>query len=348
MGLNRRTFDDGQRLAGATGGYTLWCQTSVPLQHDPSTDEGRTELAIAKEWEPQAEVFACLRYTADDASCLNLNKVLEPTVLGVDFNIVEKSSFALGNNIFGHTDRHTIMQELASPLDENTYPAIIDATSLLWSLGKKLGDTLLYKTQDSRTLNIVPVATFAGSVFQGNILIDKDLFNEAWPEHNGCNLFLVKSQNTAQMKNYLSQTLYEYGIRITTTNQRLKEFNEVTDTYLSIFMTLGSIGLLLGIFSLVIVIRKNLTRSRAAIQSYLLLGYPPQNIERILYRENIFVPRIAIVLGIVGAIVGIGKQITAVGAGVWIGAVIISLTLWFIADVFIRRQIRETIKYINN
>lgn len=348
VGLNRRTFDDGQKLSGATGGYTLWCQTAVALQHDPSTEDGREELAIAKEWDTQAEVMTCLRYAADDASCLNLNKVSEPTVLGVDFDDVERGSFALGSNIYGHKGRHALMQELRRPLGENTYPAIIDATSLLWSLGKELGDTLQYRTHDGRELNIVPVATFVSTVFHGNILIDKSLFAQAWPENNGCNIFLVKSEDEARMKNYLAQTLYEYGIRVTPTAQRLKEFNEVTDTYLSIFMTLGGIGLLLGIFSLVIVVRKNLTRSRADIHLYLLLGYTSHSVEKILYRENIFVPWVAITTGIIGAIVGVGWQLSAVSVWVWLEAVIITLVLAGVADMFIRQEIKRCVKSIEN
>ena len=240
------------------------------------------------------------------------------------------------------------MQELRCPLGENTYPAIIDATSLLWSLGKELGDTLQYRTHDGRELNIVPVATFVSTVFHGNILIDKSLFAQAWPENNGCNIFLVKSEDEARMKNYLAQTLYEYGIRVTPTAQRLKEFNEVTDTYLSIFMTLGGIGLLLGIFSLVIVVRKNLTRSRADIHLYLLLGYTPQSVEKILYRENIFVPWVAIITGIVGAIVGVGWQLSAVSVWVWLEAVIITLVLAGVTDMFIRQEIKRCVKSIEN
>lgn len=344
VGLNRRTFDDGSKLLGATGGYSLWCQTSVPLQHDPSTHEGRTELSIAKEWDSAADVLSCLRYSADDASCLNLNKVSTPTVLGVDLESFGESDFAFADNIYGLDDRRALMRELARPLGKDTYPAVIDATSLLWSLMKEMGDTLRYKSHDGREVNIVPAATLSGSVFQGNILLDKSLFSEVWPEHNGCNIFLVKTEQPKQMKNYISQTLYEYGTLVTPTTKRLEEFNEVTDTYLSIFMTLGSIGLLLGLLSFVIVVRKNLTRSRADIAHYLLLGFAPSHVAEILYRENIFVPRVAIVVGVIGAIIGVGHQIVAVGFGVWLGAVVITFALWMVADIFIRNEIRKTIK----
>ena len=348
VGLNRRSFGDVQQLSGATGGYSLWCQTSVPLQHDISTEQGRAKLAIAQEWDSQAEVLTCMSYVVDDASCLNLNKVSEPTVLGVDFDDVKRSSFALADNIYGHTDREQLMRELSRPLGENTYPATIDATALMWSLGKELGDTLQYKTHSGEELNIVLAATFAGSVFQGNILIDKQLFTQAWPEHNGTSLFLVKTQAETDMKNLLSQGLYEYGMRVVPTAQRLKTLNEVTDTYLTIFMTLGSIGLLLGLLSFVIIIRKNLVRNRANIHHLLMLGFKIENIAKMLYRENMFVPYAAIAIGFVGAVIGIGQQIAAVGLLIWIGAVTVIAMLCLVTHFFLWRQIMQTIKSVED
>ena len=100
VGLNRRSFDNRVEIDTATGGYTLWCESSVELQHDPSTSAGRSKLGIDAEWSDEFKVLPCFRYRADDASCLNLNKVSEPTVLGVDFERMTNDRFALGKNIY--------------------------------------------------------------------------------------------------------------------------------------------------------------------------------------------------------------------------------------------------------
>lgn len=338
VGLNRRSFDNGAELAGATGGYDLWCETTVTMQHDPSTEAGRKELGIEAQWD--GEALAMKRYGADDASCMNLNKISLPTVLGVDFEALAQTTFEVSDNLFDE-NRRTLFHTMREPLGEGIYPAMVDATVLMWSLGKKLGDTLQYKTHDGRDLRIVPVATLSGSVFHGNILIDQNLFDEAWPETNGCNVFLVRSDNADEMKQYLQQSLYEYGMRITPTPERLEMINEVTDTYLSIFMSLGSIGLLLGLLSFAIVVRKNLTRSLADIRYYMLLGFAPKRIASILYRENIFIPRVAIITGVVGAIVGIGRGWSAVGIWIWIGGVAVVAAMVVLANLFVRYQIEE-------
>jgi putative ABC transport system permease protein len=340
VGLNRRSFDNGAELAGATGGYDLWCETSVAMQHDPSTEAGRKELGIASQW--SGEALALRRYGADDASCMNLNKISLPSVLGVNVEALEQAKFEVGDNIFD-AERRELFHRIRQPLAEDTYPAIVDATVLMWSLGKQLGDTLHYSTHDGRALRIIPVATFTGSIFHGNMLIDSDLFDKSWPENNGCNIFLVRSNESNDMKQYLQQSLYEYGIRVTPTLERLETINEVTDTYLSIFMTLGSIGLLLGLLSFAIVVRKNLTRSAEDIRYYRLLGFSTRRIASILYEENIFIPHIAIISGVVGAIIGIGRGWSAVGVWIWIGGVAVVATMLILVRMFVRLQIEQAL-----
>lgn len=207
----------------------------------------------------------------------------------------------------------------------------------------KLGDRIEYVGQDGTTRTIVLAATLKGSLFHGNVLIDKEFFNQVWPEVNGCSLFLVgtEKEQTAQMKNFISQSLYEYGMRVTEAGVRLRSINEVTDTYLSIFMTLGSVGLLLGLISFVVIIRKNLTRSLTDVRQYLLLGFGRERIERMLYEENVFAARWAIVIGVVGAIVGIGRQWMAVGGWIWIGGVVVVAALWFVAQWFVAAEVKE-------
>ncbi|MBQ6572249.1 MAG: hypothetical protein IIX31_06140, partial [Alistipes sp.] len=141
---------------------------------------------------------------------------------------------------------------------------------------------------------------------------------------------------------------YEYGMRVTEAGDRLRSINEVTDTYLSIFMTLGSVGLLLGLISFVVIIRKNLTRSLADVRQYLLLGFSRERIERMLYEENVFAARWAIVIGVVGAVVGIGRQWMAVGGWIWIGGVAVVVALWFVAQWFVAAEVKECLSGVDD
>jgi putative ABC transport system permease protein len=201
-------------------------------------------------------------------------------------------------------------------------------------------------------VEVVLAATLKGSLFHGNILLDKSHFEQIWPQTNGCSIFMVQTeadeQQIAQMKNYISQSLYEYGVRVTPSSERLRSINEVTDTYLSIFMTLGSLGLVLGLISFVIIIRKNLIRSLSSVRQWLLLGFSLGEIEQMLYRENIFAARWAIIVGVAGAIVGIGRQWMAVSIGIWIAAVVVVALLWYVSQIFVREQVRGALRSIDS
>jgi putative ABC transport system permease protein len=94
--------------------------------------------------------------------------------------------------------------------------------------------------------------------------------------------------------------LNNYGIRVMPTGERLKIFYSVTDTYLTIFLTVGGVGLLLGIFSFIIVVRKNLVARAKEIALYRSLGFNEKRILNILYKENITVPLFAILTGALG------------------------------------------------
>ncbi len=98
-----------------------------------------------------------------------------------------------------------------------------------------------------------------------------------------------------------------------TTNDRLRQFNTVTDTYLTIFMTLGGLGLLLGILSFIIVIRKNLAMRRDEIRLYRVLGFTDGQIGRIFYKENILVPLYAILTGVIGALISVSANFSNAG-----------------------------------
>ena len=140
---------------------------------------------------------------------------------------------------------------------------------------KSLGDTIYYTGSNGLEYSILLAGTLPNTIFQGYILVDQSLFSNVWETTNGSELFLINTEHEhlQEVKTLVSQAMHEYGVRVTTTNDRLKQFNTVTDTYLTIFLTLGGIGLLLGIFGFIIVIRKNLSIRQQEIKLYSTLGF---------------------------------------------------------------------------
>ena len=286
VGLNRKGFADSSQIRVGTGGYSLWCESSVPVYYDLSTSSGKAKLSLS-DLPEDTEVLQCLRYNADDASCLNLNKVTTPTVLGINMKALSNSDFQIEQTIYGE-DREVVFERVRERTN-SVYPALVDATVLTWGIGMNLGDTLYYKNDQGLPIAIRLVGTLSNSVFQGNILVDQALFSEIWTETTGSEVFLLKTGESEreEVKKLISQALSEYGVRVMTTNDRLRQFNTVTDTYLTIFMTLGGLGLLLGILSFIIVIRKNLAMRRDEIRLYRVLGFTVMIFVRGLVKREI-------------------------------------------------------------
>ena len=325
VGLNRQSFADSSQIRTATGGYSLWCQTSVPVYHNLQTEEGRVKLGL-KDLPKEAKVMQLFKYSADDASCLNLNKVVTPNVLGVDMDelITCFATKTISNNSI-------------------VYPALIDETVLRWSLGKKLGDTIFYPGEKGDTIAIQLSGTLQNSIFQGYILIDKRLFSEIWSEISGSEIMLISvpDEEVINTKTLITQALNNYGVRVMTTGERLKMFYSVIDTYLTIFLTLGGLGLLLGIFSFIVVVRKNIVARNKEVVLYRSLGFDEKRIQHLLYKENIIVPLAAIFTGALCSFAGVSMGIGNIGVTIWALAILFLTIFVCCIILFVKQSIKS-------
>ncbi len=343
VGLNRRGFSDNSRLQTGTGGYSLWCESSVPVYHSISSQEGREKLAL-EDLPSGTEVLQMLRFGADDASCLNLNKVTNPTVLGVDMEMLKNSDFQIEQSLHSNNREETFA--MMESKKDSLYPILVDETVLTWGLMLKLGDTLTYEGNNGKKVTVQIAGTLKNSIFQGNILMDKQLFSEIWSEITGSEIALLKvpEDKIEETKALLSQALNNYGVIVTPTSQRLKEFYSVTDTYLTIFLTLGGIGLLLGIMSFIIVIRKNLTSRKNEIIMYRTLGFTKEKIIKILYRENLIIPLYAIISGIISSLIGISLGFSNVGFSIWLLTLLFAVIFIVVILIYIKKTVEFRVK----
>jgi putative ABC transport system permease protein len=277
-----------------------------------------------------------LKYSADDASCLNLNRVITPNVLGINMDELLDSDFKITGSIF---DDNKKMKTTHNTM----YPALVDETVLTWSLGKKLGDTITYMGEKGRPITIQLAGTLQNSIFQGYILIDKNLFSEIWSEISGSEIMLISvpDQHLDRTKVLVSQALNNFGVRVMTTAERLRMFYSVTDTYLTIFLTLGGLGLLLGIFSFIIVVRKNILARTNEITLYRALGFNEKRMLDLLYKENIIIPLCAIATGVLGSLLSVGMGFGNASFRVWILAAVFLAIFILCVILFVKISVRN-------
>lgn len=339
VGLNRRNFSDSSKLQTGTGGYSLWCESSVPVYHSLSTKEGREKLGL-QDLPQNVEILQILRFGADDASCLNLNKVTNPTVLGIDMKSLKNSDFQIVQSLYS-SNREEIFDRMTTKKD-SLFPVLVDETILTWGLMLKLGDTLIYEGNNGKQVTVQIAGTLKNSIFQGNILMDKQLFSEIWSDITGSEVVLLKvsEDEIDETKTLLSKALSNYGIVITPTSQRLKEFYSVTDTYLTIFLTLGGIGLLLGIMSFIIVIRKSLVSRKREIIIYRTLGFTKERIIKILYYENLIIPLYAITSGIVSSMIGVSLGFSNVSLAIWLLCLLFAVVFIVVVLIYVKKVVK--------
>lgn len=334
VGLNRPDFSDAAQFQQATGGYQLYVESRVPIQYDLNNNAVRQKLALTGL--PDSTRFLhFLRHVQDEASCLNLNKVSTPTVLGVDLKAMEAFGLSVPKQ-----DKTVAPSPSARDLTPSPAKLYLDEEALLWSLMKSVGDTLTYQDGRGAEVPVVIGGSYPTGIFHGSAIMAVDDFRRLWPKEGGVEVLLLESSNPDEAAYLLSTALSEYGLNIQTTEQRIRMFFEVTETYLIIFLTLGGLGLLLGIFSLVVIVRKNLTAQRPTIRQYRAMGFSESRIRQLLLHENLLVPLYAVSAGAVGAVISISANVAGAGRT----TILVSVIGFLLFCLFIYYGIKQIIK----
>src|ERR1019366_9223562 len=131
----------------------------------------------------------------------------------------------------------------SAPTGMEGIPAIGDANSIEWALGKKVGETLDYVDEQGHVFKLRLVGAVANSILQGSLLIDEADFVKRFPGESGSRMFLIDtpSNAVAQVFTTLSRALQDVGLELTPAAERLNAFNAVQNTYLGTFQILGGL-----------------------------------------------------------------------------------------------------------
>ena len=325
VGLNRPDFSQALQ---ATGGYQFYVDSRVPIQYDLNNPSVRHKLSL-QSLPDSTRFLGFLRHTQDEASCLNLNQVSTPTVLGV--NLKEMETFGLTPD---------------SQLSTLNCQLYLDEEALTWSLMKSVGDTLFYQSERGDSVPVVIAGTYPTGIFHGNAIMSSEDFRRLWPKEGGWEVLLMKSSRPKEAAEILSIAMNEYGLNVQTVEERIKMFFEVTETYLIIFLTLGGLGLLLGVFSLMIIVRKNLTAQLPTIRQYRATGFSEPLIRQLLLHENLLVPFYAICVGAIGSIISISANPGGAGLTTLLLALVVLMVICFLLYYGVKYMVNQTINNI--
>ncbi len=303
-----------------TGGFAYVGETTLPVYEDLNSKEGREKRSLP-EMEGVDYHFVQFRVSnGEDASCLNLNRAQRPRLLAVKpEELASREAFSFGGTLKGLEYEKSPWELLKAKLPDSpegrpVIPGMVDQTTAAYALKLGLGDTLPYEDGNGNTFDVKLVGLVGVSLLQGSIVIDEANFTERFPDAGGYRYFLldVKPRDKGEeLAQNLSRLLGDYGLELMPTWQRLNEFNAVQNTYLSIFSTLGGLGLLLGTVGLAIVVGRNVLERQGQLGLMQAVGFTRQSLSRMVVSEHWFLHVLGVVIGVVAAIVGVMPKIMA-------------------------------------
>ena len=301
IAANRLDADvDAHKRSSGTGGFALIGETALPVFHDLNTRDGQDFFGLNPQ-DLHGVSFVPIRVRdGDDASCLNLNRAQQPQLLGVDADLLDRRDpFTFAQALT--TNKWATLSQRPST---NEVPAIGDANSIKWALGKKVGDTLDYIDEQGRPFKIRIVGAVANSILQGSLMIDEQAFVERFPGEGGYRMFLIDapSNSVSEVSATLSRALQDVGLELTPAAKRLAQFNAVQNTYLNTFQVLGGLGLLIGTAGLGVVVLRNVLERRGEFGLLLALGFRPSLVRRIVLTEHVGLLAMGLLIGIVAAL----------------------------------------------
>jgi putative ABC transport system permease protein len=291
-GANRMNFDRMHlSRSSGTGGYLLWCESTIPLRDDLNTPAGKKNSGLDGEELKAISFVQAKRSQGNDASCLNLNHITVPPLLGIDpGDFISKDAFSFARVIHDE-NRGNPWHYLEIEPVANTIYGIADQTVLDWGLKIKTGDTLKLRAENGQPLNIIIAAGLKSSVFQGYVLIGMNNFSRYYPSVSGTSVLLADGDAdlTDSYKNILGERLEPFGITIEHTDDRLAAFYEVTNTYLSVFGVFGALGMIIGVAGLGFVLLRNYNHRKREFALLLATGFMLKRIRRLILSEQMVI-----------------------------------------------------------
>ena len=329
-------------------------ESSLPVLHDLNREDGLDALGLNLDELGDISVLPFRVRDGDDASCLNLNRAQQPSLLGVDVSerngeesrLVSRGAFRFVKSIDDSKgSRAWKLLEWAE--SDSAIPAIGDQATVFWALGLKVGDTLEYRDEAGDNFNLKIVAMTANTLLQGKLLIDERAFVDKFPNLSGYRMFLVDvpdEQHIERASRVLSRGLQDWGMEISTAEQRMAIYDEVENTYMSIFQALGSLGLILGSIGLGVVVLRNMMERRGELALLQAVGFGRPTVRWFVLAEHWMLLLIGVGCGVAAAAVAVvpalnqpWQQVPYTRVALTLMAVVASGALWaYLATVAAR------------
>lgn len=338
IGANRHNpLADAHKRDSGTGGFALFGQSSIGILYDLNSREGRRYMGVDERNLEDIQAVQLRVRDGDDASCFNLNRAQSPQLLGVEPDrFQQRGSFTFTKVMEGAASKEA-WNLLNRDLGQDIVPAVGDYATVIWALGKSVGDQLQYSDDKGNSFKLQIVGLLENSILQGSLIVAEDEFIKRFPSEEGYRMFLIDcpQQKIDAVTDKLSFGLKDFGLDLTPAAQRLAQFSAVENTYLSIFQLLGGLGLILGSVGLGLVVLRNVLDRRGELAMLRAVGFDKVTLRKMIFHEHGGLMLGGLVCGVVAALVAVGPALKSPGAQavslslvLTIGAIGISGMIW--------------------
>ncbi|MDD4017154.1 MAG: ABC transporter permease [Kiritimatiellae bacterium] len=270
-------------------------------------------------------------HDGDEAGCLNMNRPQTPRLLGLDARAMARA------RAFEPEDAGGIWTLIERPLEDGTIPALAaDQTMLHYSLKAKAGladgAILNYAGRDGTDwrVRIVGALPVRSGILQGALIVDERAFVKMFPDEGYrmwlCDYapYLLREAGErrparrpgAADGNQVGKLRHpEPGVTVETVEERLRLLGSVESAYLDMFLVLGGLGVVLGVFGIALVVLRSVEERRGELALMRAVGLPRRAVTRLLAAEYGVLVLAGLVTGIVPALVAIQPAARVLGSG---------------------------------
>jgi hypothetical protein len=309
--------------ASGAGGFALIAESVAPLMFDPRTRQGAEAYGLDSPEVAEAlrgVVFERFRLRpGDDGSCLNLYRPERPRILAPSDAFVKQGGrFTFAATLAeSEAERANPWRLLDRPLGD-VVPAMVDATSLRYVFHKSLGDEITIERSGAPPVRLRFVASLSHSVFQSELLIAEANFIRLFPLNEGTRVWLVgvDGARARRVADLLEDRLSDFGVEVSSTEERLRAYQQVENTYLSTFQALGALGLVVGTLGLAAVLVRNILERQREIALLRAVGYRAGHVRWMVTSETALLVVAGLVAGAGCALLAVQPALARQGGGV--------------------------------
>lgn len=254
---------------------------------------------------------------AERAGCSNLLRPSVPTVYGLPVReMLEKG------RISGDPEPRRPFEELLNAETGRVFAVLADAPTLQWSLGKKVGDTILLPQAGGNTLLKI-VGQTGRTIFQGGLMMSEPDFREAFPGVQGYKMALIQPGEGGE--HYQDSDFAQNGGVVRGLEEKKRELYAVERSNMMLFASLGGLGLLFGVLGSAALAFQSVRANQMTLALLQCMGHSSDK----LYRLFVSLMTIKVVGG---AFLAVGVVLASLYSAGGDGS---GRLLWVLAVVFI-------------